>query len=56
MIKYRVNYTEAVRREIDVEAETAEEAESMVMDGSVDYDESCEVDSTVVSVDGAREL
>jgi hypothetical protein len=56
MTKYTVSYTESVIREIDIEAETAEEAENMVMDGSADYDQSCEVDATVVSVNSVEEL
>jgi hypothetical protein len=55
-MKFKVSYSENVQREIDIEAESAEEAEAMVMDGRADYDESCEVDATVVSVNGVEEL
>lgn len=55
-MKFKVSYTENVLRELDIEAESAQEAEDMVMDGRADYDESCEVDATVVSVNSVKEL
>jgi hypothetical protein len=56
MPKYKVSYTESVIREIDIEAETAEEAERMVIACDADYDQSCEVDATVVSVNSVVKL
>lgn len=41
-MKYLVKYSEHQCRCITVEADTAEEAERMVMDGDVDYEDSVE--------------
>ena len=53
MKKFLVSYSENVIRNIIVEAHDAEEAEAMVMDGDVDYDDSVEVDATVVSINSS---
>ncbi|MDD2246363.1 MAG: hypothetical protein PHC39_04695 [Proteiniphilum sp.] len=55
-MKFKVSYTESVIREIDIDAKDAKEAEDVVMDGRADYDQSCEVDATVVSVNSVDEL
>lgn len=50
MPKYKVTYSEHQIREIDIEADTPEEAERIVMDGDADYDTSHEVDADVADV------
>ena len=54
--KYKVAYSESSIREIDIEANSPEEAIDMVRDGDVDYNASCEVDATVTDVISAEEL
>ena len=54
MKKFLVSYSENVIRNIVVKAHDAEEAEEMVMDGDVDYDDSVEVDATVVSINSSE--
>ena len=54
MKKFLVSYSENVIRNIVVEAHDAETAEEMVMNGDVDYDESVEVDATVVSINSSE--
>lgn len=53
-MNYQVSYSEHQIRTIIVKADTAEEAERMVMDGDVDYSESTEVDATVVSINSSE--
>jgi hypothetical protein len=53
-MKYKVSYSEHVLRDIDVEADCAEEAERMVLDGEVDYDQSVEVDAEVTCVNSSE--
>lgn len=53
-MRYIVKYSEVQQRCITVEAASAEEAERMVMDGDVDYDESVEEDAIITSVNSAE--
>ena len=56
MPKYKVTYSESSIREIDIEAESPEEAKRMVNDGEANYDESHEVDCEVTGVCSVEEL
>jgi hypothetical protein len=56
MPKYIVCYSEHSIREIAVTAKSAEEAERMVMDGDVEYDDSELLDAEVSSVDDVMEI
>jgi hypothetical protein len=55
-MKYKVIYTETQSRSIVVEATSKDDAESMVYhaDNDIDFGESVEEDSTIVSVDEVR--
>ena len=55
-MKFTVSYSESQIREIDIEAESAEEAERMVLEGDADYGESREIDATVMSVNSVEEI
>jgi len=55
-MKFKVSYTESTIRELEIEADSPEEAERKVIDGDADYDESCEVDATVVGVNSVEEI
>lgn len=54
MKKWFVCYSENRIMEIEVEADTDEEAERMVMDGEVDYSESTEQDAEVTCVNSVE--
>lgn len=56
MERYLVNYTESAIRKIVVTADSAEEAERMVMRGDVDYDESDFVDCDIVCVNDVQKV
>jgi hypothetical protein len=56
MPMFKVCYTESVVKEIDIEAESAEEAERMVDDGSVDYDTAVESDAEIVCINSVEEI
>jgi hypothetical protein len=56
MPHFLVNYSEHGIREIVIEADSAEEAEEIVMDGDADYDAAEELDTEVVSVNEVREI
>jgi len=53
-MKFKVCYSESSIREIDINAESAEEAERMVIDGEADYDMSHELNTEVVSVNSVE--
>lgn len=55
-MKYLISYTEVQIRNIEVNADSAEEAENMVMDGDVDFDTSSETDATVTSINSSSEI
>jgi hypothetical protein len=56
MKRYKVTYSEHSIREIDVEANSAEEAEDLVRSGSVDCDDSHEIDVELCDICGSEEL
>jgi hypothetical protein len=55
-MRYCVSYSERSIREIIVEANSEEEAERMVMDGDVDYDESSELDAEIININSSEYL
>ncbi len=54
MPKYKVTYSESQIREIYIEAESPDEAEQMVKVGYVEYDESRQLDATVMDVNSVE--
>jgi hypothetical protein len=56
MPMFKVCYTESVVKEIDIEAESAEEAERIVDDGGADYDAAVESDAEIVCIDSVEEI
>jgi len=54
--RYLVNYSENHIYEIVVEADSKEEAEELVNDGSVDFDTAREIDSTLVDINHSEEV
>jgi hypothetical protein len=56
MVRYRVDYSEHRMMSIEIEADTPEEAERIVMDGEADYNTSHEDDAEVVSVNYVEEI
>ena len=56
MPRYKVSYSEHRYMEIDIEADTPEEAEKMVSDGNVDFDEAYEKDCEIASVNDVEEI
>jgi hypothetical protein len=54
MPKYLVSYSENTIRNLVVDAGTQEEAEQKVIDGDADYDNSIEVDATIVGVNSSE--
>ena len=56
MQKFKVTYTETIVREIDIEANTAEEAEQMVSSGRFDPDDAYETDAELAHVDSVEAI
>ena len=56
MPKYKVSYSEHRYMEIDIEANTPEEAGKMVSDGNVDFDGAYERDTEIASVNSVEEI
>jgi hypothetical protein len=55
-MRYLVSYSEHQQRTIEVDADTPEDAEAMVMEGRADYEGSSQVDAEIVSVNDVTEI
>jgi capsular polysaccharide biosynthesis protein len=56
MPRYVVGYSEHRIMNITVEAESKDEAEKMVSEGNVDFDDATEQDAEVTSVNSVEEI
>jgi len=56
MKRWTVNYSENRLMEVIVDADTQDEAEDFVLDGSADYDSAVELDAHVLHVNSSEFL
>ena len=56
MPKYKVSYSEHRHMEIDIDADSPEEAEEMILNGDADFDQAYERDAEIASVNEVEEI